>query len=147
MSDEKRQILDMLAEKKITVDEAEKLLEALGSGPRQKSDAETGANNSDSAVMMKVSPKFLKILVAPKNDKGDSVKIKIPLFLIKAGVKLGSIIPGEAREKINKAMGEKGFDFDLNKLDSKSLDEMLKALQEFSIDVDDEDETVKIYCE
>lgn len=145
MSDEKRQILDMLAEKKITVDDAEKLLEALGSIGSSESEADSGSGNS--TIQMKKTPKFLKILVTPKNEKGDSVKIKIPLFLIKAGVKLGSILPVEARDKLNKAMGEKGFDFDLNKLDSKSLDELLKALQEFSIDVDDEDETVKIYCE
>ena len=147
MSDERRQILDMLAEKKITVEEAEKLLEAIGAGPQKEKKEDKNTGGDDSTIMMKKTPKFLKILVSPKSEKGDSVKIKIPLFLIKAGVKLGSVIPGEARDKFNKAMGEKGFDIDLNKLDSETLDEMLKALQEFSIDVDDKDETVKIYCE
>lgn len=142
MSDERRQILDMLAEKKITVDEAERLLEALGDT------GESGKRESDqSSIMIKANPKFLKIRVTPKNKQGDHVNIKVPLALIKAGVKIGSIIPSEAKAKISSALGEKGLDFDLNKMDANALDDMLKALTEMSIDVDDEDESVKIFCE
>ena len=142
MLDERRQILDMLAEKKISVDEAERLLAALGDTE------ESGKRESgQSSIMIKANPKFLKIRVTPKNKQGDHVNIKVPLALIKAGVKIGSIIPSEAKAKISSALGEKGLDFDLNKMDANALDDMLKALTEMSIDVDDEDESVKIFCE
>ena len=142
MLDERRQILDMLAEKKISVDEAERLLAALGDTE------ESGKRESgQSSIMIKANPKFLKIRVTPKNKQGNHVNIKVPLALIKAGVKIGSIIPSEAKAKINSALGEKGLDFDLNKMDANALDNMLKALTEMSIDVDDEDESVKIFCE
>ncbi len=62
-------------------------------------------------------------------------------------MKLGSILPGEAGEKINSALGKKGINIDVRSLNPDSLNEVLNALKEMSIDVDDEKETVRIYCE
>lgn len=142
MSDERRQILQMLADGKINADEAERLLTALEA---KKGSEETCA----AAVPGGGKPKFLHIKV--ESDPGshgghENVDIKIPLMLVKAGMKLGSLVPENARNKLNAHLGEKGFDIDLNQLDAEKIDIILQALTESSIDVDSENEKVRIYC-
>jgi hypothetical protein len=54
-------------------------------------------------------------------------------------------LPEHAREKIERALGEKNID--LGKLDGAAIDELAAGLSELSIDVDDDDEHVRIFCE
>ena len=146
MNDERRQILAMLAENKITVDEAERLLNALNEpGERREPAAEAARSDSEGK---KKNPKFLCVQVLPKNregKRGDKVNIKVPLFLLKTGLKFKGVLPEEVGEKIKAKLGEKGID--LTGLDEKSFDELVQGLTELSIDVDDEDEQVRICCE
>jgi hypothetical protein len=142
MSEERRQILNMLADKKITVDEAERLLEAIG----EKAVSE----ETPHPTTAKKKPKYFCIKVNPKRKvegKHDQVNIKIPLMLVKTGVKLGSIMPDHAKKKIQDKLDAKGIGIDVNNLDEESLDELINSLTDLSIDVDDEDEEVKIFCE
>jgi hypothetical protein len=46
--------------------------------------------------------------------KGDNVNVKIPLSLVRAGLKLTSLIPQQAQDQINRTMAEKGMEFDLS---------------------------------
>jgi DUF4097 and DUF4098 domain-containing protein YvlB len=145
MSEERMRILNMVAEGKITAEEAEKLLEALSGGHENTA---VGASETTRA-----KPKFLRILVEPKEGHGserrhgDKVNIKIPIMLIKAGMKLGSILPNGQKDRVNSHLKEKGINIDLSNLDSNAIDDLLLGLKETSIDVDDEKETVKIFCE
>jgi hypothetical protein len=142
MSEERRQILAMLAEKKITVDEAERLLNALNE-PEETRESST-EDLKAAAVAKKKNPKFLCVQVLPKNrdgKRGEKVNIKVPLFLLRTGLKLKGVLPEEVREKL----GDKGID--LTGLDEKSFDELVQGLTDLSIDVDDEDEQVRICCE
>lgn len=143
MSEEKKKILQMLADGKIDVAQADKLLSAVGADQPVSSEAECEPSGNGK------KPKFLKIVVNPKEGHRhkDKVNIKIPIMLIKAGVKLGSVLPGHSKDKLSSHLRDKGLDIDLGNLDSDSLDELLKALANTSIDVDDEHETVKIFCE
>ncbi len=146
MSEERRQILAMLAEKKITVDEAERLLNALNE-PEHISESST-EDLKAAAVAKKKNPKFLCVQVLPKNrdgKRGEKVNIKVPLFLLKTGLKLKGVLPEEVGEKIKAKLGDKGID--LTGLDEKSFDELVQGLTDLSIDVDDEDEQVRICCE
>lgn len=143
MSNERLRILKMLAEGKITAEEAEKLLDAL--------EHKSGQDLYDQKEPVMESepderPKHLFITVNPKTSKGEKVNIKIPLQIIRAGVKLKSILPESARAKVNAKFRDKGIGVDLNDLDSKSLEDMLRSMEEFAIDVEDDDETVKIFC-
>jgi hypothetical protein len=139
MSNERARILKMLAEGKISVDEAGELLDAL-------STATAAAETPVAAATGK--PKYLRVQVDPGNRAGkEKVNIRVPLQLIRAGAKLTSIIPGEAREKVNRALREKGVEVDLNDLSSGGMDGIIEALTELSIDVDDGDEKVRIFCE
>lgn len=150
MSDERKKILAMLAEGKISVDDAERLLAAVAkeSGPAATVTAEPAAETADGR-----RPKWLRIQVDGKNGNTvghhnrEHVNVRIPISLIRAGVKLGAVLPDSAKEKLSGKFGEHGMHVDLNKIDGDNIDEILKALTEMSIDVDDEKETVKIFCE
>jgi hypothetical protein len=79
--------------------------------------------------------------------KGDNVHVKIPLNLVRAGLKLTSLIPQPARDQVNKAMLEKGMSFDLNNFKPEDIDELLEALREMEIDVDSADgDKVHVYA-
>lgn len=141
MSEDRRKILEMLGAGKISAEEAEKLLDAIGKGQA----AETGQEPSQERTSSgKAKPKFIRIMVEPKDGcDGDRVNIKIPIMIVRAGMKLSSMIPHETRE----ALYSKGIKFKLNDLDPEKIDEICEGLMECAIDVDDEDEKVRIFCE
>jgi hypothetical protein len=145
MSEQKRQILQMLTEGKINTDEAERLLSAL----------ETESGTSYKMQVSKTEPenghkpKFLHIKVQSEpggNHKHENVDVKIPLVLLKAGMKLHSIVPEKTKSKINAHLAEKGFGFDLNQIDAEHIDSIIQALTESSIDIEADQEKIKIYC-
>jgi hypothetical protein len=141
MSSERARILKMLAEGKISIDEAEGLLDALSA---------KGAADRPLVAGRKTTgePKYLRVQVDPGSKGGkEKVNIRVPLQLIRAGAKLTSIIPGEARERIHQALHEKGVEADLSDLSAGGLDRIIDSLTELSIDVDDGDEKVRIFCE
>jgi len=143
MSEERKKILNMLAEGKINVDEAEKLLEAIGEGGK-------AGDTRITQTEKKGAPKYLRVEVDGRDSatgKPEKVNIKVPLQLLRAGLKLKSILPDHARDKMNNALHEKGVNFDLNDLKPESLEELIAALSDLTVDVDSEDEKVRVYCE
>ena len=140
MSEQRKKILEMLASGKINADEADRLIAALGSN-NSESDAQDSTN--------KKKPKFLHVKVekvTEDNHKHENVDIKIPIMLLKAGMKLGSMIPEGSKSEINSHLNSKGIHLDLNSIDSKDLDVIMSSLSESSIDIDTEKEKVRIYC-
>lgn len=135
MSDERRKILDMLSRGKISAEEAEKLLDAVKPESLSKEDKPEGF------------PRYLYVKVDPKDGSKnkDQVKVTVPLALIKAGLNFASLLPQEAREGVEKAMENKGFDFDLKDMKKGDIDSLLSALQELEVNVDTSDNTVRIY--
>ena len=140
MNEERRKILDMLAQGKITVDEAEKLLAAVG-------DPGTGAAAETDAAGRR-SWKYLRVQVEPGPDSedGDRVNIRVPFKLIRAGLKFAAFIPREAHDKVNKAFREKGMDIDLARITPQDLEEIVSNLDDMTIEVDGKDK-VRIFCE
>ena len=134
MIEHKTKILAMLAEGKIDVSEAEKLLDAVDS--------------RESAPKREISQQFFNIFIDSKNEGGTRVKIKVPLRLLKAGMKFANLIPEESRNKIQTAMRNKGIKFNLDEMDSLNIDELLEALQALDIAVEDGEtsETIRIFC-
>lgn len=142
MSEERKRVLQMLAEGKISADEAERLLTALDGSPA----GETCCGGTSGK-----KPRFLCVKVncepgSPHHHRHQNVDIKIPVMLLKAGVKLGSLLPEESRDRFKARLAEKGINFDLSQIDSKNIDTFLDALCEQSIDVDSDHEKVRIYC-
>ena len=143
MSEESKKILEMLAEGKISVDEAERLLKALGStdAPKKKHKGiEIIKQICDDKPGKKGAPRFLRVKVDSKD--GDEVDVKLPLALVKAGLKLSSVMPKGTEEKLL----EKGID--LANLAELNSEEFIEALEELEINVESGDgDEVFIYAE
>jgi hypothetical protein len=137
MGEETRKILEMLKKGKISVDEAERLLKALGKAP--------AAGN---AVSRRDKPKYLRVLVepAPGNKKGDRVNVRVPMNLIRAGLKWAALIPQHARGKVDEALKEQGIDVDFDKIKPSDLEEIIVHLNDLQVEVDG-NETVRVFCE
>lgn len=75
--------------------------------------------------------------------------IRVPIALLRAGVKFANLIPREARGKVNEVLREKGMSFDINQMKPENLDELIDNLQDLSIGVDKKNRkaTVKLFCE
>jgi hypothetical protein len=125
MSEDRARILNMLAGGKITAEEAERLLDALES---RKTDAPAAPGSAPSAIkgdptpLLNALPKFLHVKV--DGDGGEKVDVKVPLALVRSGLKLTSLIPPE------------------------DIDELIEALREMEVNVDGKNgEKVRVYAE
>ncbi|MGA9566049.1 MAG: hypothetical protein WBS19_11045 [Candidatus Korobacteraceae bacterium] len=152
MNEHRRQILEMLSQGKITADEAERLITALDKG--------AGASASENGASTPASRyKYLRVLVDSDNA-GDPhqgpvrVNIRVPMQLLRAGVRLTGLIPPQAREHVNRALHERGIPFDLSQIKPDNLEELVDLLNELTVDVDvngrgrgDEKVKVRVFCE
>jgi len=138
MNEERKQILDMLAEGKISAEDAERLLDKLGH-------SETSETSETTIPLVTTSekPRNLKYLrIHVDSAEGDKVNIRVPLALIRTGIKLTTVLPEHATQKLN----EQGVD--LNKLNGLDSDELYESLRELQVDVDSgEGDIVRIFCE
>jgi hypothetical protein len=172
LQEDRQRILQMLAKGSISVEEADQLLSSLqarethtvsdaamgdhasasqsagtatsgsGSSPNRFSAAST----SGSAFSRTNPPKYLRVVVEPKGQ-GDRVNIRVPFQLLRAGAKLTALLPENARTHVNDKLQEKGINLDLNKITANDLESLMDHLSELTVDVDGQDETVRIFCE
>ena len=145
MNDNRRQVLEMLASRQITTDEADRLLAALKDVPR----ATAAADNSQSRD--KTTPKYLRVMI-DSNEAGEGpvkINVRVPLMLLRAGVRLASLIPPQAQERVNLALRERGLTFDLSQIKPENINELIDQLTDLSIDIDQKQDDVKIriFCE
>ncbi|MDE2486339.1 MAG: hypothetical protein KGO51_02990 [Alphaproteobacteria bacterium] len=141
MNEDRRKVLQMLAEGKINADEAERLLDALDrSGP---------AAPRPSAVAGNGAPKYLRVAVDTEEggDGPTKVNIRVPMSLLRAGVRLTSLIPPQAREQVNAELAKNGVPFDIGQLRPENLEDLVDQLNDLQVDVDQERTKVRIYCE
>jgi len=147
MDENKKKVLEMLAQNKISIDEAYRLLGALESG------RSTSESTAKAGTAAKMKSKYLRVCIMPGSghehgDKCDRVNIRVPMTLIRAGMKFTSLLPPEARDKVNGALHEKGIDFDMRNLKPEEMDELLEALSDVEVDVAGSDgETIKVFVE
>jgi hypothetical protein len=140
MNEDRKRILAMLAEGKITADEAERLISALDRAPLAAGTPVSRANGA---------PRYLRVEVdANQGESGPTkVNIRVPMTLLRAGVRLSALLPPGAREEVNAAMARKGVNFDINQLKPENLEALVEQLSELSVNVDNERANVRIYCE
>ena len=144
MSENQKKILQMLAEGKISVAEAERLISLIGTDKDNRSELNSTTSKSSS--------RFFHIVVEPKPGASSQrrhgrVNVRVPFAMIRAGMKLATLIPPEAADKVNGAMKEKGMSFDVRNLKSEDFEDIITALQSSEINVDTDDETVRVYAE
>jgi hypothetical protein len=141
MNEQRRQILQMLAEGKITADEAERLIDAL---EREQPESPPGA-----APRPKPRPKYLRVVVN-ENSGGDGpsrINVRVPLQLLRAGVRLTSLVPPQALTKLNAELDKSGVPIDLTQLKPQHIEELIEQLDELTVDVDEPDSKVQVFCE
>ena len=162
MSENEKKILQMLANKSISVDEAHRLLTALGL------EGSTPGSTPVAEATAKPKPKYLRVKVVSRpghrhhheeddedeeheeeddDDGVELINVRVPLSLIRAGMKLTSLIPPEAGEKVSEALREKGVDLDVRNMKPEDLEEMIEALSELQVHVVSGKEVVKVCCE
>lgn len=141
MNEDRRKILEMLATGKITADEADRLLAAMEKGP-----SDAAANGASSGPARK--PQFLRVLVEDEGHKGPvKVNVRVPMQLLRAGVRLASLIPPEARDRVNCQLRREGVPFDLNQITPDNLEELVEHLDAFTLDIHEHNTTVRLFCE
>lgn len=137
MSDTRRQVLEMLAAGKITAEEAERLIAALErEAPASPAQPETGTRPN-------VKAKYLRVIVESDdpNESHGPVKVntRVPMQLLRAGVKLAALIPPQARNHVNQALHEQGIPFDMSQIKPENLEEIVDQLTDLTVDVDVDD--------
>lgn len=144
MSENKKKILEMLAQGKISADEAYRLIGACEDGGGK----EKARTESDT----RMKPKYLRVTVTPdvNDDRShpERVNVRIPMSLVRAGLKLTALIPPEALDKANCALKEKGINFDVRNIKPEDLEGIIGALGDMEIDVEgSHGEKVKVFVE
>ncbi|HLY80634.1 MAG TPA: hypothetical protein VKQ70_14735 [Caulobacteraceae bacterium] len=141
MNEDRKRVLAMLADGKITADEAERLLDAMGQSPAQRPGSAPAAGSNG-------APKYFHVEVnANEPDGPTKVNVRVPMQLLRAGVRLSALIPPRARDEVNAAMAREGIPFDINQLKPENLDDLIEHLGDFNVDVDSGDAKVRVYCE
>ncbi len=155
MSDETRRVLDMLAQGKITVDEADQLLAAMGPASAGTATAAAGAAGKGSTTAEAPSPKYLRITITKtrswpedgehtrrtwmwhgQGGRSGEVTIRVPVALVRNGMRLGAMIPGLTGGGLHARLRERGVDVDLSKIDAETIDQLVREFGEMNIDID-----------
>lgn len=139
MSEDRKKILEMLADKKISVEEAEKLLAALEGGSQREDKASCCGPREWKYLRVVVEP-------GPESETKERVNVRVPFKLIRAGLKFAAVIPQAAQQPVRDALKAKGLDVDLTKITPKDLDDILANLDDLTVDVDGP-EKVRVFCE
>jgi len=146
MNEHRRQILEMLSQGKISADEAERLISAM-EPPASAGDESRGAP--------KARAKYLRVQVDSDDNNGGEgptkVNVRVPMQLLRAGVRLAGLIPQQALRRANEAMQREGVPFDLTQIKPENLEELIEHLNDLSVDVDQKDQNakvkVRVFCE
>ena len=132
MSEERKRVLSMLAEGKVAVGDAERLLSKL--------EGSAGGASTDPPAAAASTLKYLRVVVDGKD--GNKVNVRVPLGLLRTGIKLSTMVPILAGERL------KDSGIDLSHLSSLSGDELIEELRDLKVDVDSPDgDTVRVFCE
>jgi hypothetical protein len=154
MSDYRREILEMLAAGKITAAEAERLIVAFE--PNVASGNTGNGSAGASAASAKPRPKYLRVQVEADESmtglKGGAttVNVRVPMQLLRAGVRLAGLIPAQAHDQLDEALSKHGIPITLSQIKPENLEELIDHLEDLTVDVDGKDGNatkVRVFCE
>jgi len=139
MNEQRKQILEMLAEGKINADEAERLIAAL-----ERSVDESPVDGEP----RRKPPKYLRVKVDDRSEGEQTrVNVRIPFQLLRAGVRLASLIPPSALNQANDQLARSGVPIDLTQLKPEQLEELIEHLADMTIEVEEANANVHVFCE
>jgi len=153
MNENRRQILEMLAAGKITAEEAERLLAALD--PMPAASEFTGTTRGSDGVAVKTRAKYLRVLVEADESMtglkgGTTVNVRVPMQLLRAGVRLAALIPQQAHDQLDQALSKHGVPITLSQIKPENLEELIDYLEDLTVDVNGSDGNmtkVRVFCE
>jgi hypothetical protein len=155
MNDNRRQILEMLATGKITAEEAERLLSALEPDKNSAPAAFAAAGREAPPPSARSRAKYLRVQVEAEESmtgiKGlTTVNVRVPMQLLRAGVRLAGLIPQQAHDQLDAAFTKHGVPITLSQIKPENLEELIDHLDDLTVDVDGKDGNttkVKVFCE
>ena len=141
-----REVLQLIARGHSNADEAERLLTLID---QPNSDE---PKKTDSSAGRKSAPKYLRIEVRPDEEAGpgaggERVNIRVPMGLIRAGVKLATVLPSNTSQVVNDALEQQGLNVDLRNLKPEDLEHLIDALGDLEVDIHDDNQRVRVYTE
>ncbi len=138
MSAERKKVLEMLAEGKITAEEADRLLEKLaGSASDQAASKE---NTEESTVPGQKKQRYLRIVVERPGQ--DHVNIRMPLSFTRTGTRFLAVLPPKVSEKLAE------YGIDLSAFSAMKGEDLAEAIENTNIDIDrGNGKKVRIFCE
>ena len=140
MNEQHRQVLQMLAEGKITTDEAERLIDALG---REQPESPPGATPRPGP-----RPKYLRMVMEDDSSTDASrINVRVPLQLLRAGVRLASLVPPQALTRVNAQLDKSGVPIDLTQLKPQDIEELIDQLDDVTVDINDASSKIQVFCE
>jgi hypothetical protein len=78
----------------------------------------------------------------------DKLNVRLPLQLIRAGMRLAALIPATAHGPVNKALEEHGIDIDISKLKPEDVENLVQHLRDLTVDAEStRGEKVRVFCE
>lgn len=80
-------------------------------------------------------------------DGPGRINVRVPLQLLRAGVRLTSLVPPQALAKVNAELDKSGVPIDLTQLKPQHIEELVEQLDELTIDVDQPEAKVQVFCE
>jgi hypothetical protein len=149
MNENRRQILEMLAAGKINAEEAERLIAALEDSPAATNSApERGAQP-------KARAKYIRVLVEADESvtgmKGQTtVNVRVPMQLLRAGVRLASLVPAQAHNQLDQALSSHGVPLTLSQIKPENLEELIDHLEDLTLDLNGSEANatkVRVFCE
>ncbi|MEV0389221.1 hypothetical protein [Nonomuraea sp. NPDC050643] len=140
MNEQRKDVLDMLAEDKITAEEAERLLLAL------ERDQPPAASCLE--LRPKGRAKYLRLEMEFLED-GESgrLNLRVPLQLLRAGVQLVALIPPRALDRANAELVKAGVPIDLTHLKPAQLEALVEHLDETIVEMEAPDGHLRVFCE
>ena len=146
MPDNQRRILEMLSRGKVSVDEAARLLSLVEQPARPE------ASPPPAEPSPKQPPKYLRVVVQPVEDRENDpevhhVNVRVPMALIRAGIKLSSLIPHHAADEIDGKLRDHGVHAGLHNLKPEDIETLLSALSDTEVTVDSDKEKVRVFVE
>jgi hypothetical protein len=141
MNEQRKDILEMLAEGRVTAAEAERLIAAL-----ERSEPPP-ASSPDARP--KGRARYLRVLVDSVDESGEPARInvRVPLLLLRAGVQLAALVPPQALSRANAELHKSGVPIDLTQLKPEQLEALIEHLDEVTVDIDQADATVRVFSE
>jgi hypothetical protein len=76
------------------------------------------------------------------SEDSPRVNIRVPMKLLRAGVRLASIIPFQVQERVNGELQKHGMD--LSQIRPENLEELVSHLDDISVDVEDGARNAKV---